>query len=161
MKLKQLGSLVLSTLFLSIAVSFSVSAEVEGVYKEGCPEEAKAILDSVGGCDAIDCSEYPAICEECCPKCSGDYPEEKFKYLWYPFFSPHHNLRARTLSHHFCPGRQFKHAISGTSTLKFMLQLYLNLTAIFLFPNHDTGRFLPDSSSILSTVSTATLCFSL
>ena len=75
MKLKQLGSLVLLTLFLSIAVSFSVSAEVEGVYKEGCPEEAKAILDAVGGCDAIDCSEYPAICEQCCPECSGDYPE--------------------------------------------------------------------------------------
>ena len=75
MKLKQLGLLVLLTLFLSIAVSFSVSAEVEGEYKAGCPEEAKAILDAVGGCDAIDCSEYSAICEKCCPECSGDYPE--------------------------------------------------------------------------------------
>jgi len=75
MKLKRLGLVVLLALFLSIAVSSSVSAEAEGEYKAGCPEEAKAILDAVGGCDALDCSEYPAICEKCCPECSGDYPK--------------------------------------------------------------------------------------
>jgi PGF-CTERM protein len=73
--MKRLGLLVLLTLFLSIAVYVPVSAEAEGEYKAGCPEEAKAILDAVGGCDAIDCSEYSAICEMCCPECSGEYPE--------------------------------------------------------------------------------------
>ncbi|KAF5433090.1 hypothetical protein C5S39_02145 [Candidatus Methanophagaceae archaeon] len=34
---------------------------------------------------------------------------------------------------------------SGIFTMKYMLPLYLNLTAIVLFPSHDTGKFLPDS----------------
>lgn len=74
--MKRLELLVLSMLLLSFVVTvFPVSAEADGEYKEGCPPEAKAILDAVGGCDAINCSEYPAICEKCCPECSAEYPE--------------------------------------------------------------------------------------
>lgn len=74
--MKRLELLVLPMLLLSTVVMvFPVSAEADGTYKESCPPEAQAILDAVGGCDAIDCSEYPAICEKCCPKCSTEYPE--------------------------------------------------------------------------------------
>ena len=75
--MKRLELLVVSMLLflLSTVLSFPVSAEAEGEYKAGCPSEAKAILDAVGGCDAIDCSEYPVICEKCCPECSEEYPK--------------------------------------------------------------------------------------
>lgn len=48
-------------LFLILAVGVSAA-----VYKETCPSEAKAILDAVGGCSAVNCTEYFAICEDCC-----------------------------------------------------------------------------------------------
>jgi hypothetical protein len=73
--MKRLDSIVLWVLLLYFVVFFPVSAGVDEEYKVDCPTEAKAILDAVGGCDAINCSEYPAICEKCCPECGEEYPK--------------------------------------------------------------------------------------
>jgi len=75
MKRLELLVFLMLLLLLSFVLPFPVSAEAEEEYKAGCPPEAKAILDAVGGCDAIDCSEYPVICEKCCPECSEGYPK--------------------------------------------------------------------------------------
>ena len=72
--MKRLGLSVLLMLLVSFVAFIPVSVGVEEEYRADCPDEAKAILDAVGGCDAIDCSKYPAICEKCCLECEEESP---------------------------------------------------------------------------------------
>ena len=48
--------------FLLSPVTFGAS------YPTSCPTEAQAIVDAVGGCQAISCNQYEAICAKCCVK---------------------------------------------------------------------------------------------
>jgi hypothetical protein len=73
--MKRLESVALLILLLSFVATIPLSAGVEEEYKADCPPEAKEILDAVGGCDFINCSKYPAICEHCCPECGEGYPK--------------------------------------------------------------------------------------
>ncbi len=57
------------TTFLSLLLpAFSFGA----TYPASCPAEARGIVEAVGGCAAISCSQYEAICAKCCP--SGSAP---------------------------------------------------------------------------------------
>ena len=47
-------------LFLLLPTSLAQS------YPSTCPAEAIGIVEAVGGCVAVDCEKYPAICQECC-----------------------------------------------------------------------------------------------
>lgn len=52
------------TLFLLLSMTISFAQ----TYPSTCPSEAIGILEAVGGCDAVDCDRFPAICEKCCVK---------------------------------------------------------------------------------------------
>lgn len=51
--------LVLMLTVLCPAISFGAS------YPASCPTEAQGILNALGGCSAVDCSAYGAICSKC------------------------------------------------------------------------------------------------
>ena len=120
--MKRLESIVLWVLLLSFVVFFPISAGAEEEYKAGCPPEAKAILDAVGGCNAINCSEYPAICEKCCPECGEEYPEacktqdecEAVALYWYE--GECHKEQKTPL-----PGFEMILAIAGLLAVTYML----------------------------------------
>ena len=120
MKRVELLVVLMFLLSISIAVSLPVTAEPGGEYKAGCPEEAKAILDAVGGCDAIDCSEYPAICEKCCPKCSDEYPgacktKEECEAVGLYWYEDECHAAKKT------PGFDAVFAIAGLLTVAYLL----------------------------------------
>ena len=56
---------LLLTFLTILPVSFSSAA-----YPASCPVEVQPIVDAVGGCAAISCSQYEAICAKCCPSSS-------------------------------------------------------------------------------------------
>lgn len=47
-------------LFLFTPFSFAAS------YPSSCPAEAKAIVEAVGGCSAVNKNQYPSVYEKCC-----------------------------------------------------------------------------------------------
>ena len=54
--------LITSILFLfSTAFSFGAS------YPDSCPSVGRTVVEALGGCSAISCSQYAATCEKCCP----------------------------------------------------------------------------------------------
>ncbi|MDO8558683.1 MAG: hypothetical protein Q7S09_05925 [bacterium] len=54
------------SLFASCLLVFLSPPVVAATYPDTCPKEGQAIVEAVGGCAAISCSEFEAICAECC-----------------------------------------------------------------------------------------------
>lgn len=55
-------------IFLVLFVLLFISSAKVSVasYPVSCPDVAQAIVDAVGGCSAVNCSQYEAICSKCC-----------------------------------------------------------------------------------------------
>lgn len=63
------------TTFLSLllpALSFGAT------YPASCPAEARGIVEAIGGCAEISCSQYGAICAKCCS--NGSVPPESVSF---------------------------------------------------------------------------------
>jgi len=59
---------------LSLLFLFSAPVVMAASYPNTCPAEAQAIVSAVGGCSAISCSQYAAICGKCCPSANKTTP---------------------------------------------------------------------------------------
>ena len=54
--------ILIITLFLILSTQISFAQ----TYPSTCPSEAIGVLNAVGGCAAVDCNRFPAICQKCC-----------------------------------------------------------------------------------------------
>lgn len=59
---KTMKKISLITIFYLLIANFSFAAS----YPASCPTEAKAIVDAVGGCSAVDKNIYSAVYNKCC-----------------------------------------------------------------------------------------------
>ena len=71
-----MGRALLSIAVLLLFLPAPSLAVPDASYPDTCPAAAKAVLDALGGCPAVNASQYPAINEKCCslPKTSESSP---------------------------------------------------------------------------------------